>query len=135
MTKMNFEDEVFENRRFLFQNIAKVLPNNPWVIKATEKMKGYSKEEYTLMLEEAYDLQDKFDLAVDLKISETTKEAHDLFKMFIKHIEWFFEIDTESYNELIQLCRPNINQFLLVNEEYSSLLLKILVQYRLEVGV
>ena len=135
MTKMNFDDNVFENRRFLFQNIAKVLPNNPWVIKATEKMKGYSKEEYAIMLKEAYEFQNKFDHAVYLNISEKTTEAHDLFIMFIKHIQWFFEIDTESYNELIQLCRPNVNQFLLVNEQYSSLLLRILVEYRLEMGV
>lgn len=40
---MNFDDPAFENRRFLFQDIAKVFPNNPWVIKATEKMKTYSK--------------------------------------------------------------------------------------------
>lgn len=37
MPTINFEDDVFENRRFLFQNIAKAFPNNPWVIKATEK--------------------------------------------------------------------------------------------------
>jgi hypothetical protein len=135
MTKLNFEEEVFENRRFLFQNIAKTFPNNPWVIKATEKMKEYSKEEYSDMLKEAYDFQDKFDLAIDLKISAKTKEGHDLFVLFIDHIKWFFEIDSDSYDELIQLCSPNANQFLIVNKSYSDLLFDILIEYRSEVGV
>jgi len=135
MTKLNFEEEVFENRRFLFQNIAKTFPSNPWVIKATEKMKQYSKEEYSDMLKEAYDFQDKFDLAIDLGISAKTKEGHDLFVLFISHIRWFFEINSDSYNELIQLCSPNANQFLIVNKSYSDLLFDILIEYRSEVGV
>lgn len=135
MTKLNFEEEVFENRRFLFQNIAKTFPSNPWVIKATEKMKEYSKEEYADMLKEAYDFQDKFDLAIDLGISAKTKEGHDLFVLFIKHIRWFFEINSDSYNELIQLCSPNANQFLIVNKSYSDLLFDILIEYRSEVGL
>jgi hypothetical protein len=135
MTKLNFEEDVFDNRRFLFQNIAKTFPSNPWVIKATEKMKEYSKEEYSDMLKEAYDFQDKFDLAIDLKISAKTKEGHDLFVLFIDHIKWFFEIDSDSYNELIQLCSPNANQFLIVNKSYSDLLFDILIEYRSEVGV
>ena len=80
---MDFEDKVFENRRFLFQDIAKTFPNNPWVIKATEKMKTYSKKEYSIMLKEAYDFQDKFDKAVSLNISAKTKEGHELFNLFI----------------------------------------------------
>lgn len=135
MTKLNFEEEVFENRRFLFQNIAKTFPSNPWVIKATEKMKQYSKEEYSDMLREAYDFQDKFDLAIDLGISAKTKEGHELFVLFIRHIRWFFEIDSSAYDELIQLCSPNANQFLIVNKSYSDLLFDILIEYRSEVGV
>ena len=135
MTKMNFDDDVFENRRFLFQDIAKVLPDNPWVIKATEKMKTYSKDEYSEMLKEAYDFQDKFDEAVNLGISEKTEEAHELFALFIKHIRWFFEIDQYAYDELIQLCSPNTSQFLIVNKSYSDLLYRMLIEYRLEMGV
>ena len=135
MTKLNFEEEVFENRRFLFQNIAKTFPSNPWVIKATEKMKEYSKEEYSDMLKEAYDFQDKFDLAIDSGISAKTKEGNDLFFLFIRHIRWFFEINSDSYDELIQLCSPNANQFLIVNKSYSDLLFDILIEYRSEVGV
>ena len=135
MTKMNFEDDVFENRRFLFQNIARVFPDNPWVIRATEKMKGYSKDEYSTMLKEAYDFQDKFDLAIDSEISVKTEEAHDLFILFINHIKWFFEIDTDAYNELIQLCSPNMNQFLIVNKSYSDLLHDMLIEYRSEMGI
>lgn len=135
MTKMNFEYDVFENRRFLFQNIARVFPDNPWVLKATEKMKGYSKDEYSIMLKEAYDFQDKFDKAVDLGLSAKTEEAHELFILFIKHINWFFEIDTDAYNELIQLCSPNMNQFLIVNKLYSDLLYDMLIEYRLEMGI
>jgi hypothetical protein len=126
VTNLNFEEEVFENRRFLFQNIAKTFPTNPWVIKATEKMKGYSKEEYSEMLKEAYEFQDKFDIAIDSGVQLDTEEAHDLFVLFIQHIRWFFEIDKDSYEELMQLCNPNINQFLIVN---------ILTKYRSEVGV
>ena len=79
---LNFEEEVFENRRFLFQNIAKTFPTNPWVIKATEKMKGYSKEEYSEMLKEAYEFQNKFDIAIDSGVQLDTEEAHDLFVLF-----------------------------------------------------
>ena len=132
---LNFEEEVFENRRFLFQNIAKTFPTNPWVIKATEKMKGYSKEEYSEMLKEAYEFQDKFDIAIDSGVQLDTEEAHDLFVLFIQHIRWFFEIDKDSYEELMQLCNPNINQFLIVNKSYSDLLFNILTKYRSEVGV
>jgi hypothetical protein len=132
---MNFDDEVFQERRFLFQNIASVLPDNPWVIKATEKMKTYSKDEYSIMLKEAYEFQDIFDRAVQLNISAKTEEAHELFVLFIKHIRWFFEIDKESYDELLELCSPNMNQFLIVNKSYSDLLFDILNEYRLEVGV
>lgn len=135
MTNLNFEEEVFENRRFLFQNIAKTFPTNPWVIKATEKMKGYSKEEYSEMLKEAYEFQDKFDIAIDSGVQLDTEEAHDLFVLFIQHIRWFFEIDKDSYEELMQLCNPNINQFLIVNKSYSDLLFNILTKYRSEVGV
>ena len=130
---MNFDDPVFENRRFLFQNIAKVFPNNPWVIKATEKMKTYSKEEYSLMLKEAYYFQDKFDKAIDLNISAKTEYGHDLFILFINHIKWFFDIDQYAYDELIQLCSPNMNQFLIVNKSYSDLLLDMLIEYRSEI--
>jgi hypothetical protein len=132
---LNFEEEVFENRRFLFQNIAKTFPTNPWVIKATEKMKGYSKEEYSEMLKEAYEFQNKFDIAIDYGVQLDTEEAHDLFVLFIQHIRWFFEIDKDSYEELMQLCNPNINQFLIVNKSYSDLLFNILTKYRSEVGV
>lgn len=132
---LNFEEEVFENRRFLFQNIAKTFPTNPWVIKATEKMKGYSKEEYSEMLKEAYEFQNKFDIAIDSGVQLDTEEAHDLFVLFIQHIRWFFEIDKDSYEELMQLCNPNINQFLIVNKSYSDLLFNILTKYRSEVGV
>jgi hypothetical protein len=135
VTNLNFEEEVFENRRFLFQNIAKTFPTNPWVIKATEKMKGYSKEEYSEMLKEAYEFQDKFDIAIDSGVQLDTEEAHDLFVLFIQHIRWFFEIDKDSYEELMQLCNPNINQFLIVNKSYSDLLFNILTKYRSEVGV
>ena len=135
MTNLNFEEEVFENRRFLFQNIAKTFPTNPWVIKATEKMKGYSKEEYSEMLKEAYEFQNKFDIAIDYGVQLDTEEAHDLFVLFIQHIRWFFEIDKDSYEELMQLCNPNINQFLIVNKSYSDLLFNILTKYRSEVGV
>ena len=135
MTNLNFEEEVFENRRFLFQNIAKTFPTNPWVIKATEKMKGYSKEEYSEMLKEAYEFQNKFDIAIDSGVQLDTEEAHDLFVLFIQHIRWFFEIDKDSYEELMQLCNPNINQFLIVNKSYSDLLFNILTKYRSEVGV
>lgn len=132
---MNFESEIFDNRRFLFQNIAKSFPNNPWVIKATEKMKSYSKDEYARMLEEAYDFQDKFDKAVELGTSAKTADGHELFILFIKHINWFFEIDKYAYDELIQLCSPNTNQFLLVNKSYSDLLFDILTEYRLELNI
>jgi hypothetical protein len=132
---MQFDDKKFENRRFLFQEIAKIFPDNPWVIKATEKMKTYSKDEYSIMLKEAYEFQDKFDEAINLKISAKTKEGHELFNLFIEHIKWFFEIDTYAYDELIQLCNPNTNQFLLVNKLYSDLLFDILIEYRLEMGV
>jgi hypothetical protein len=132
---LNFEEEVFENRRFLFQNIAKTFPTNPWVIKATEKMKGYSKEEYSDMLKEAYSFQNKFDIAISSGVQSGTEEAHDLFVLFIQHIRWFFEINKDSYNELIQLCSPNANQFLIVNKSYSDLLFDILIEYRSEVGV
>jgi hypothetical protein len=135
MPTINFDDDVFENRRFLFQNIAKAFPNNPWVIKATEKMKSYSKDEYSFMLKEAYAFQDSFDEAINLGISAKTKEAHDLFVLFIKHIRWFFEIDADTYDELIQLCSPNMNQFLIVNKSYSDLLYDMLVEYRLEMGI
>lgn len=135
MMNLNFEEEVFENRRFLFQNIAKTFPTNPWVIKATEKMKGYSKEEYSEMLKEAYEFQNKFDIAIDSGVQLDTEEAHDLFVLFIQHIRWFFEIDKDSYEELMQLCNPNINQFLIVNKSYSDLLFNILTKYRSEVGV
>ncbi len=135
MMNLNFEEEVFENRRFLFQNIAKTFPTNPWVIKATEKMKGYSKEEYSEMLKEAYEFQNKFDIAIDYGVQLDTEEAHDLFVLFIQHIRWFFEIDKDSYEELMQLCNPNINQFLIVNKSYSDLLFNILTKYRSEVGV
>lgn len=132
---MNFEEDVFENRRFLFQNIARVLPDNPWVIKATEKMKSYSKSEYSVMLEEAYFFQDEFDKAVNLNISAKTKEGKDLFVLFIKHINWFFEIDNFAYDELIQLCNPSTSQFLIVNKSYSDLLFDILIEYRSELGI
>ena len=135
MMNLNFEEEVFENRRFLFQNIAKTFPTNPWVIKATEKMKGYSKEEYSEMLKEAYEFQNKFDIAIDYGVQLDTEEAHDLFVLFIQHIRWFFEIDKDSYEELMQLCNPNLNQFLIVNKSYSDLLFNILTKYRSEVGV
>lgn len=135
MMNLNFEEEVFENRRFLFQNIAKTFPTNPWVIKATEKMKGYSKEEYSEMLKEAYEFQNKFDIAIDSGVQLDTEEAHDLFVLFIQHIRWFFEIDKGSYEELMQLCNPNLNQFLIVNKSYSDLLFNILTKYRSEVGV
>jgi hypothetical protein len=133
--KMNFDEEVFESRRFLFQNIASVFPDNPWVIKATEKMKGYSKAEYSDMLKDAYYFQNKFDKAVEMEMSVKTEEAKELFFLFIDHIEWFFEIDTDSYDELIQLCSPNMNQFLIVNKSYSDLLFKMLVEYRSQLGV
>ena len=135
MMNLNFEEEVFENRRFLFQNIAKTFPTNPWVIKATEKMKGYSKEEYSDMLMEAYSFQEKFDKAIDMNISVNTEEAKALFFLFIDHIKWFFEIDSDAYDELIQLCSPNMNQFLIVNKSYSDLLFKMLIEYRSQVGV
>lgn len=130
---MNFDDPAFENRRFLFQDIAKVFPNNPWVIKATEKMKTYSKKEYSLMLKEAYDFQEQFDNAINLNISAKTEYGHNLFILFINHIKWFFEIDKDAYNELIQLCSPNMNQFLIVNKSYSDLLLDMLIEHKSEV--
>lgn len=132
---MNFEDPVFENRRFLFQNIAKIFPNNPWVIKATEKMKTYSKEEYSLMLKEAYDFQDKFDKAINLNIDPNSESGHELFILFINHLKWFFEIDSNSYNELIELCRLDNNQFLFVNKSYSDLLYNILIEHRSELNL
>jgi hypothetical protein len=132
---MNFNDKIFQNRRFLFQDIAKTFPNNPWVIKATEKMKTYSKEEYSIMLEEAYSFQEKFDKAIEFNISAKTEDGYELFNLFIKHIKWFFEINTDSYNELIELCNPSTNQFLIVNKSYSDLLFDILIEYRLEMGV
>lgn len=129
---MNFENSKFENRRFLFQNISKVLPDNPWVIKANEKMKTYSKSEYAIMLKEAYDFQDKFDKAISLNIPAKTEEGHELFILFIKHAEWFFEIDKDVYQEIIDLCKSNSNQFLFVNQLYSDLLYNILIEYRSE---
>lgn len=131
--KTNFDNQIFENRRFLFQDIVRVFPNNPWVIKATEKMKTYSKEEYKEMLKEAYEFQYKFDEVVHLGISAKTEEAHELFVLFIKHIKWFFEIDKFAYSELIELCNPNNNQFLFVNKSYSDLLFDILIEYRSEI--
>lgn len=125
----------FENRRFLFQNIAKMFPNNPWVIKSTEKMKSYSEEEYLVMIKEAYLFQDEFDRAIQLGVSAKTEQGHRLFRLFIQHIRWFFEIDTGSYNELLDLCSPNVSQFLIVNKDYSELLYDILIEYRGEVGV
>jgi hypothetical protein len=125
----------FENRRFLFQDIAKIFPNNPWVIKATEKMKSYSEEEYLSMVKEAYLFQDKFDNAINLGVSAKTEQGHDLFILFIQHIRWFFEIDKRSYDELLDLCSPNVSQFLIVNKDYSELLYDILIEYREEVGV
>ena len=95
-------------------------------------MKGYSKEEYSEMLKEAYEFQDKFDIAIDSGVQLDTEEAHDLFVLFIQHIRWFFEIDKDSYEELMQLCNPNINQFLIVNKSYSDLLFNILTKYRSE---
>jgi hypothetical protein len=125
----------FENRRFLFQDIAKIFPNNPWVIEATEKMKSYSEEEYLSMVKEAYLFQDKFDNAINLGVSAKTEQGHDLFILFIQHIRWFFEIDKRSYDELLDLCSPNVSQFLIVNKDYSELLYDILIEYREEVGV
>jgi hypothetical protein len=125
----------FENRRFLFQDIAKVFPSNPWVIKATEKMKSYSEEEYLDMVKEAYLFQDEFDSAIKLGVSAKTEQGHNLFTLFIQHIRWFFEIDKRSYDELLDLCSPNVSQFLIVNKDYSELLYDILIQYREEVGV
>jgi hypothetical protein len=87
------------------------------------------------MLKEAYDFQDKFDIAIDLGISAKTKEGHDLFILFIDHIRWFFEVDSSAYDELIQLCSPNATQFLIVNKSYSDLLFDILIEYRSELGV
>lgn len=132
---MDFSSESFENRRFLFQNIARVLPDNPWVIKATEKMKTYSREEYAIMLEEAYSFQDEFDRAVELEVSAKTEEGKKLFTLFVKHINWFFDIDEYAYNELLDLCSPNASQFLIVNKSYSSLLFDILVEYKSELGM
>ena len=125
----------FESRRFLFQDISKMFPDNPWVIKATEKMKSYSQDEYLLMIKEAYCFQDEFDKAIDLGISAKTDDGHRLFTLFIEHIRWFFEIDKESYDELISLCSPNVSQFLIVNKYYSELLYDILIEYREEIGV
>jgi len=130
---MNFEDKIFENRRFLFQNIVNFFPDNPWVIKATEKMKTSSKEEYKKMLKQGYELQNKFDEAVLSKLDIHSNEARLLFFDFIKHIEWFFKIDASSYNELIQLCQPHRDQFLIVNKEYSEFLLNLLLNYKKEV--
>lgn len=132
---MDFSSESFDNRRFLFQNIARVLPNNPWVIKATEKMKTYSKDEYAIMLQEAYDFQNEFDKAVDLGISAKTAEGKRLFILFVKHINWFFEIDEYAYNELLELCSPSTSQFLIVNKAYSDLLFDILTEYKQELGI
>ncbi len=132
---MDFDNSVFHERRFLFQNIASAFPNNPWVIKATEKMKTYSKEEYKDMLVESYELQTLFDSAINKNISAESKEGYRVFLLFIKHIEWFFPIDSYSYNELIELCKPNSNQFLVVNKDYSEFLLDLLITYRDGLGV
>lgn len=127
---MDFDSSIFQERRFLFQGIAKAFPKNPWVIKATEKMKSYSKEEYKKMLSEGYDLQNLFDKAVAENIKIDSEECRYLFNLFIKHIEWFFDINQDSYNELIELCKPNNNQFLIVNKNYSDMLLDMLLFYR-----
>lgn len=126
---MNDYDSL-KNRRFLFQNISKAFPNNPWVIEATNKMKSYSEKEYLEIIKESYYFQNFFDEYVDKKILVPSKEAKHLFTLFIEHIEKFFQINENSYNELIELCRPNTNQFLLVNQDYSDLLLKILLEYK-----
>jgi hypothetical protein len=130
-----YEYKDFENRRFLFQDISKVFPNNPWVIKATEKMKLYSQDEYLDMVKEAYLFQYEFDKAISLGVSAKTDHGRSLFNLFIKHINWFFEIDKYAYDELIELCSPSSTQFLSVNSNYSKLLYDILVEYREELGV
>jgi hypothetical protein len=119
-----------ENRRFLFQDILKSFPDNPWVIQATNRMKSYSKEEYLDIVKSSYSFQDVFDSALQKNIKVPSKEAEKIFLLFIDHVKNFIDINEESYSELIELCKPSINQFLIVNKLYSEFLLKILIEYK-----
>lgn len=127
---MDFSDPVYEKRRFIFQEISSLFPSNPWVIKAAEKMKSYSKKEYDEMLKESYMFEKFFNECLSDGIKVPSTDSEKLFEMFIKHIEWFFKVDKESYNELIELCSPSKNQFLAVNSNYASALFDILIEYR-----
>lgn len=127
---MDFSNPIYEKRRFIFQEISSLFPNNPWVIKAAEKMKSYSKKEYDEMLQESYVFEKFFNECLSNGIVIPSIDAEKLFYMFIEHIEWFFEVDKNAYDELLEICRPSEKQFLAVNSNYSSALFDILIEYR-----
>jgi len=125
-----YSKKFFEERKTFFQEIHKLYPNNPWLNKATETMKGFSKEQHIDMLEEAYILYEDMSKAGESGEPVDSDKSEVLFDLFVSHVERFLTIDSETYNEIIELCRGDKTQIVSVNRNYADYLYQLLVFYK-----
>lgn len=125
-----YNKKFFEERKTFFQEIHKLYPNNPWLNKATESMKGFSKDQHIDMLEEAYILYEQMSKAGESKEPVSSKKSERLFDLFVSHVERFLPIDSHAYNEIIELCKGDKNQIVSVNKTYADYLYDLLVFYK-----
>lgn len=128
-----FDSEGYSERKTFFEQIHLLYPNNPWLNKATEKMKSFSKEDHLQMLEESYYLYDTMQKFAIEGVPIESKDSEKLFDVFISHVERFLVIDDSVYDEIVELCRADKNQVVAVNRIYAQYLYNMLNHYKYKI--
>jgi hypothetical protein len=88
--------------RLLWKQWQQNMPNSPMLLAAKEKISSYKKEDWQIMVKEAYELNAYLANLMNTKAPLDSKEAEIGFDMFADHyIKWFFPIDEEYILKLV----------------------------------
>ena len=78
------------------------MPNSPMLLAAKERISSYRKEDWEVMVKEAYELNAYLAELMNNNTPLDSKEAEIGFDMFADHyIKWFFPIDEEYILKLV----------------------------------
>jgi hypothetical protein len=88
--------------RLLWKQWQQNMPNSPMLLAAKERISSYKKEDWEVMVKEAYELNAYLAELMNNNTPLDSKEAEIGFDMFADHyIKWFFPIDEEYILKLV----------------------------------
>ena len=88
--------------RLLWKQWQQNMPNSPMLLAAKERISSYRKEDWEVMVKEAYELNAYLAELMNNNTPLDSKEAEIGFDMFADHyIKWFFPIDEEYILKLV----------------------------------